>query len=85
MDIRPASVPQHRNPDADKRSQAPEPAIPIEGETCSTAANAERIGCTSNRIERLLDEADAQAQTTSARCSHEEVFGSLRRMLPARS
>lgn len=32
-------------------------------------------------IEGMLDVADAQAATTSARYSHEEVFGSLRRVL----
>lgn len=32
-------------------------------------------------IEGMLDAADAQAATTSARYTHDEVFGSLRRIL----
>ena len=32
-------------------------------------------------IEGMLDAADAQAATTGARYTHEEVFGSLRRVL----
>lgn len=41
----------------------------------------DQFGYLNGGIEGMLDVADAQAATTSNRYSHEEVFGSLRRML----
>lgn len=85
MSIHPAPDSKHRDSDADKRSQALETAFTVEDAAGSTAANAERSDNLPNRIEQLLDAADEQSQATSACCSHEEIFGSLRRTLSAHS
>ena len=82
MNIRPVSDLRNRYSEVERDVRDSGPVfLTKNGYGSMVVMSMEQFEHINRGIEGMLDAADAQAATTSARYTHDEVFGSLRRIL----
>ena len=85
LHIRPVSDLRNKFPDIEKIVNTGEPVyLTKNGYGAMVVLSLEEYSRLTNHVELALDKADKSAKESTARMSHEEVFGSLRRKVNAR-
>lgn len=85
LHIRPVSDLRNKFPDIEKIVNAGEPVyLTKNGYGAMVVLSLEEYSKLTDSVELALDRADKMAEENSARMSHEEVFGNLRRKMDAR-
>ena len=85
LQIRPVSDLRNKFPDIEKIVNTGEPVyLTKNGYGAMVVLSLEEYSRLTDQVELALDKADKLAKESTARMSHEEVFGSLRRKVNAR-
>ena len=84
MNIRPVSDLRNRYSEVEETVRSGGPVfLTKNGYGSMVVMSIEQFEHLNGSVEGMLDVADAQAAATDARYTHEEVFGSIRRMMEA--